>query len=181
MTPSSPDSLVGVEREPQIKATRRRQPRDCQGFYGIGIENTKSSHNVGTLWRTAYTFDASFLFTIGKRYQPQCSDTVKAWRHVPMFGHETFEDFYAAIPRDCQLVGVELDDKATPLERFAHPERCVYLLGAEDHGLSKHAKSRCHRLIQLPGRFCLNVAVAGSIVLYHRHAQRAATEISHVA
>ena len=45
------------------------------------------------------------------------------------------------------------------------------LLGAEDHGLSKAALARCQHLVQLPGRASLNVAVAGSIVLYDRHAK----------
>lgn len=159
-----------------VKMTRKAQARDPRGYFGIGIENTKNAGNVGTLWRTAYTFDAAFIFTIGRRYVPQASDTVKSWRHVPLFTYQTFADFYANLPHDCQLVGVELDQRARPLESFQHPQRCVYLLGAEDHGLSAEALARCHSLISLPGRFCLNVAVAGSIALYHRHTQRARVE-----
>lgn len=154
------------------QVTRREQARDPRGYFGVGIENTKTVGNVGTLWRTAYTFDAAFIFTIGRRYVPQCSDTVQAWRHTPLFTYPTFADFCVNLPHDCQLVGVERAVQAQPLEAFTHPQRCVYLLGAEDHGLSSDALSRCHRVIQLPGRFCLNVAVAGSIVLYHRHVQR---------
>lgn len=142
-----------------------------RGYFGIGIEHGKTAANVGTLWRSAYTFDAAFLFTIGARYTHQCSDTVKAWRHVPLFTYPAFSDFYDNMPRDCRLVGIELDGNATPIERFTHPERCIYVLGAEDGGLSAEAKARCHRLVQLPGRFCLNVAVAGSIVLFDRHQQ----------
>lgn len=164
-----------------IKQTRRAQARDPRGYFGIGIENGKTSANIGTLWRSAYTFDAAFLFTIGRRYVPQASDTVKSWRHVPFYTYQTVSDVYVNLPHDCQLVGVELDSTAQPLEAFTHPQRCVYLLGAEDHGLTVEAKSRCHRMIQLPGRFCLNVAVAGSIVLYHRYVQRAAVELTHVA
>jgi tRNA G18 (ribose-2'-O)-methylase SpoU len=33
--------------------------------------------------------------------------------------------------------GVELDENAEDLETFEHPRRCVYLLGAEDNGLTK--------------------------------------------
>lgn len=151
---------------------RREQAKNQRGYFAIGIEQGKCEANLGTLWRTAYTFGAAFIFTIGKRYHPQASDTVKAWRHVPLFTYLTLDECYESMPYDCQLVGIELDDQSTPLDSFTHPQRCVYLLGAEDRGLSKEARWRCHRLVQLPGRFCLNVAVAGSIALYHRVTQR---------
>ena len=61
----------------------------------------------------------------------------------------------------------------TALPAFAHPRRCVYVLGAEDHGLSPAQRAACHRLIVVPGAaHCLNVATAGSIVLYDRIQRR---------
>lgn len=139
-----------------------------RGYFGIGIENTKTGMNVGTLWRSAHLLGASFIFTIGKRYKMQASDTTKAWKSVPLFSYESFEDFYASLPHDCQVIGVELDPKAIPLSDFSHPERCVYLLGAEDHGLSRKALEKCHKLVVLPGKYSMNVATAGSIVMYSR-------------
>lgn len=139
-----------------------------RGFFGIGIQHTKTQQNVGTLWRSASIMGASFIFTIGKRYKKQASDTMQSWRHTPLYNYETFEDFYKAIPYDCQLIGVELDDKSEPIETFKHPERCIYLLGAEDNGLTKEAIDKCHKLVQLPGDYCMNVSVAGSIMMYDR-------------
>lgn len=46
--------------------------------------------------------------------------------------------------------------------------QACYLLGAEDNGLTKEAISKCQELVYLPGERSLNVAVAGSIVLYDR-------------
>lgn len=142
-----------------------------RGYFAIGIENTKDAFNVGSLWRTADLFGAAFIFTIGRRYKTQASDTMKSARRVPLFHYADFEDFLGHLPHDAQLVGLELDPRAKPVEHFCHPERAVYLLGAEDHGLSKAAMQRCQHLLQLPGRASLNVAVAGSIVLYDRHAK----------
>jgi tRNA (guanosine-2'-O-)-methyltransferase len=47
----------------------------------------------------------------------------------------------------------------------------VYLLGAEDHGLSKMAKEKSHYLVKFQSILSLNVSVAGSIVMYDRQAK----------
>jgi tRNA G18 (ribose-2'-O)-methylase SpoU len=138
------------------------------GFYAIGISHTKTAVNVGTLWRSASLFGAAFIFTVGRRYQKQPSDTVKAWRSIPLFNFATITDLRDHLPFDCRLVGVELDDGATPIEDYAHPNRCCYLLGAEDHGLTTEELLVCHQLVRLPGERSMNVAVAGSIVLFDR-------------
>lgn len=138
------------------------------GYFGIGIQNTKTQMNIGTLWRSANIMGAAFIFTIGKRYKQQPSDTLKTPRHIPLYHYGTFEDFYNSMPYDCQLVGVELHERSQPIKEFKHPQRCVYLLGAEDHGLTNEAINKSHHLIQLPGESSLNVAVAGSIVMYDR-------------
>lgn len=144
---------------------------NTQGYFGVGIYHGKTQVNIGTLWRSAHAMGANFLFTIGRRYQEQASDTTKARRHVPLFEYRTFDEFYENLPYDCRLVAVELDERSTPLPQFHHPERAVYLLGAEDHGLPPAILNRCHCAVVIPGEYCLNVAVAGSIVLYDRLAK----------
>lgn len=140
-----------------------------RGFFGIGIDHTKTEHNVGTLWRTADLLGAAFMFTIGRRYKPrQSSDTMHSSRHIPLYHYAAVGDLIEHLPFGCKLVGVELDARATPLADYKHPERACYLLGAEDHGLTRDVSDRCHDLIVLPGRYSMNVAVAGSIVLYDR-------------
>lgn len=140
-----------------------------RGFYGIGVEHAKTEMNIGTLWRSAEIFDAAFLFTIGARYKKQASDTSKTWRTIPLYNYLTFAELYASLPYDTRLVGVELDEKAFQIRTYAHPERCIYLLGAEDHGLTAEALRRCHSLVRLPGERSMNVATAGSIIMFDRH------------
>lgn len=141
-----------------------------RGYFGIGIENTKTKVNVGTLWRSANLFGASFVFTIGRRYAKQSSDTMKTERHIPLYHYEDFEQCYSHLPYGCQLIGVELSEQSVALPRFCHPERAIYLLGAEDHGLTNAAIEKCHHIIQIPcvKSFSMNVAVAGSLVMYDR-------------
>jgi len=139
-----------------------------QGFFGIGIQNGKTPENLGVLWRSAQNMGASFIFTIGNRYSKQACDTHKAVGAMPYFHYDTFEDFYEHLPKGAMLVGVELNEKAFSLEEFKHPRRCVYLLGAEDHGLSNEAMEKAHYLVKFNSILSLNVSVAGSIVMYDR-------------
>ena len=79
------------------------------GYFGIGIYHGKKAINLGTLWRSAYQLGASFVFTINRRYSPQCSDTVKAWRSVPLFNWKDCETFWEhGIPYDCPVIAVEM-------------------------------------------------------------------------
>ncbi|WP_378186521.1 RNA methyltransferase [Aquimarina sp. W85] len=137
-------------------------------FFGIGIQNGKTPENLGVLWRSAQNLGASFIFTIGNRYAKQACDTHNAVKSLPYFHYKNFEDFYRHLPKGAMLVGVELTKSAEALEAFRHPRRCVYLLGAEDHGLSKEAIEKSHFLIKFKSELSLNVAVAGSIVMYDR-------------
>jgi len=139
-----------------------------RGYFGVAIYNPKKSVNVGTLWRTAGILEASFLATINKRYIHQCSDTLKTPRHTPLFHYEYFDEFKKYLPSECQLIGIEINEDAIDLKRFKHPERACYILGAEDHGLPEFILEQCNSLIQLKGKFCYNLSIAGSIVLYHR-------------
>ncbi|WP_109830016.1 RNA methyltransferase [Reichenbachiella versicolor] len=142
-----------------------------QGYFGIGIQNGKTPENLGVLWRSAQNMGASFIFTIGKRYAKQACDTHKATGAMPYFHYENFDEFYKMLPKGAMLVGVELDDRSVALETFVHPKNCVYLLGAEDHGLPKVAIEKSHHLIKFNTTLSVNVAVAGSIVMYDRNAK----------
>ena len=137
-------------------------------FFGIGIQNGKTPENLGVLWRTAQNLGASFIFTIGIRYAKQACETHNAVKSMPYFHYESFNDLYNHLPKGARVVGVELTEGAEDLETFKYPRRCVYLLGAEDHGLSKKPIEKSHHLIKFKSELSVNVAVAGSIVMYDR-------------
>lgn len=153
--------------------SKRKQVRG-RGFCAIGIERSKTEMNVGTLMRSAVCLGADFIFTIGHRYEPQASDTVASWRQVPLFHYATVEDFRHHRPYDVPLIGVELSEDAVPLETFKHPERAMYLLGPEDGSLSKAAVEQCQTVVRFQSAYCLNVASAGTVVLYDRQAKQLA-------
>lgn len=141
-----------------------------RGYFGVGIVGGKCAANVGTLWRSAYQLGASFIFTAGARYPQQACDTVKAFRHVPMFEWASVEDL--TLPAGCEPILVEMGGRM--LDEFQHPERAVYILGAEDHGVPPVLLARKWRIVSLPcvRTASFNVAVAGSLVMMHRLMQR---------
>lgn len=139
-----------------------------RGYFEIGVYNLKTPVNLGTLWRSAFQLGASGIFVIGKRYHRQGSDTVKAYRHVPLRQFANFDEFKVARPYDCPLIGIEMGGE--PLSSFSHPQRAIYLLGAEDGGLPNKIIQECQHLVSLEAINTLsyNVAVAGSLIMYNR-------------
>lgn len=142
-----------------------------RGFFEIGIYRGKTPANVGTLWRSAYQMGAAGIFTVGRRYPNQASDTVKAYRHIPCREFADFDALLSGLPQSAPIVAVEMGGR--PLRNFVHPERAVYLLGAEDHGIPAGILARCHHRISLPAirTESYNVAVAGSLVMFDRQSK----------
>lgn len=137
-------------------------------YFGIGVYSGKTEFNIGTLWRSAYQLGASFIFIINRRYKKQHSDTCKTHRHIPLLQFDNFEHFKKSL-YDCPLVCVEFNEKSISLPEFSHPKTCVYLLGAEDHGIPEKIYEN-YPCIEIPNirQPSYNVAVAGSIVMYDR-------------
>ena len=85
---------------------------------------------------------------------------------MPFYAHETLADF--TLPKDCALVGVELLDEAVDLPIFRHPLRAAYVLGPENASLSPALVQCCDYIIKIPTKFCVNVGIAGAMVIYDR-------------
>lgn len=149
-----------------------------RGYFGVAVWKPKNTDNVGTLWRSANIFGASFIAVIAGRYHKQASDTMATHRHVPLYHFDTFREFRDHQPSGCQIVAVELCDGARNVVDYAHPEAAVYLLGPEDDSLSAEILAACHSRLVIPGTHCLNLAVAGSIVLYDRVAKGSTRRLS---
>ena len=150
-------------RSPQIA-----DPSWRRGFFEVGVYHPKTEMNMGTLMRSAFQLGAAGVFTIGRRYKAEASDTYKTFRHLPIRHFATFEEFQEARPMAARLVGVEMGGK--PLGQTSHPQQAIYLLGAEDHGLPPDVLAKCQQVISLEAvrTPSYNVAVTGSLVMYHR-------------
>lgn len=140
-----------------------------RGYFGIGIEGVTKPLNIGGLLRTAHAFGASFVFTVAARYPRRAgglADTSDAPGHVPFYAFPDVQSLL--LPQGCSLVGVELVDDAIELPSFRHPRQAAYVLGPERGSLSPALQERCDHLIRIPTQFCVNVGIAGAIVMYDR-------------
>jgi tRNA G18 (ribose-2'-O)-methylase SpoU len=124
--------------------------------------------NLGNLMRSAHGFGASFTFTVGATYQAleARADTSKGQQHLPHYNWASLDQM--CLPQGAKLVGVELVDDAIDLPSFRHPLRAAYVLGPEYGSLSPPLLERCDHVVKIPTAFCINVAMAGAIVMYDR-------------
>ena len=140
-----------------------------RGYFGIGVEGISKPYNVGNLFRSAHAFGASFVFTAGAKYDREEGariDTSDSLGHLPFY--EFPDTASLLLPKGCQLVGVELVEDAIELPSFRHPINAAYVLGPEKGSISPAMVERCTYLIKIPAKFCLNVGIAGVVVMYDR-------------
>lgn len=140
-----------------------------RGFFGVGVQSISKEQNLGNLVRTTHAFGGSFFFTIKPDIDldlVRVSDTSDAFDHLPLYNFDSVDSL--RLPTGCQLVGVELTDESVPLPSFRHPTRAAYVLGPEMGSLSPDLLAKCDHVIRIPMKFCVNVGVAGAIVMYDR-------------
>jgi tRNA G18 (ribose-2'-O)-methylase SpoU len=144
------------------------KPAPIRGYFAIGAERMSKSLNLGNLMRSAHGFGASFTFTIGATYNAleAAADTSKGAQHLPHYNWPGLDSM--ALPQGCTLVGVELTEDAIDLPSFRHPLRAAYVLGPERGSLSPELMARCAFIVKIPTVFCINVAMAGAVVMYDR-------------
>lgn len=140
-----------------------------RGYFGIGVEGISKEQNLGNLVRSAHAFGASFFFVIRPALDVKAvrsSDTSGAFDHMPFYVWDSVEAM--ELPKGCQLVGLEFIDGAADLPSFRHPIRAAYVLGPEMGDLSPEMLARCEHVVKIPMKFCINVGVAGALVMYDR-------------
>lgn len=139
-----------------------------RGYFAIGAERISKAMNLGNLVRSANAFGASFVFLIDAQYDRKTakSDTSQAEVALPVY--DVPHPAALQLPRGCRLVGVELVADAVDLPSFRHPLQAAYVFGPERGSLSPELLERCDHVVRIPTRFCINLAVAGAVVMYDR-------------
>jgi 23S rRNA (guanosine2251-2'-O)-methyltransferase len=148
--------------------------------------NIRSTHNVGSIFRTCEGFGVQKVILSGYTPYPAISDDPRlphitekltAQIHKTALGAENlvpFEfqeslDLASLKAKGYRIVGLEQDTRSTILPDYMPPRKVALLLGEEVEGISNELRSQCDDLIEIPMRGkkeSFNVSVAAGIALY---------------
>jgi len=148
------------------------------GLCWVLLEAVRSEGNLGTLIRTSEAIGGAGFILVGTRIDPYAPGVVRAAMGATF--RQTFirtndQSLANWVRRHrCRVVGASPDGSAE-LHRFAYPRPTVLALGEERQGLSPGQRGHCTDLVRIPmvgAADSLNLAVAGSLLLYEVYRSR---------
>jgi 23S rRNA (guanosine2251-2'-O)-methyltransferase len=151
------------------------EARDLPRFPFAGIlDNLRSAHNVGSIFRTSDGANASKLSLCGYTPTPEHRHLAKtalgAVDVVPWQHFETIEEAIAdARKGGAQILALELTENSVPLTEIELQFPVVLVAGNELDGLNQETIGLCDATVHLPmcgHKNSLNVSVAFGIALY---------------
>lgn len=141
----------------------------------IVLDNIRSMHNVGSVFRTADAFLAEGICLCGYTPQPPHRDIHK----TALGATETVDWFYFATTVEAvqalkakgyRIFAVEQVEGSISLERFsAADEKVAVVFGNEVEGVDQDVIALCDGCIEIPQlgmKHSLNISVAAGIVLW---------------
>jgi 23S rRNA (guanosine2251-2'-O)-methyltransferase len=152
----------------------------------IVAHNIRSTHNIGSIFRSAEGFGVKKIIISGYSPYP-ATDNDKRLPHIrekmtdqihkTALGAETmvpFEyveqpDFNIYRKLGFRIVGLEQDKTSILLKDYKTPEKILLILGEEVNGITQDIIEVCDDLIEIPmlgKKESFNVSVAAGIALY---------------
>jgi len=136
------------------------------------LSNVQSLGNFGTLLRTSAAIGATGFILLGQHIDPYEPVVVRATMGAlfkQTIVRATVEHFRRWIQtHDLTVIGAS-PDGAVEYDQVRYRRPAVLLLGNERSGLTDEQRSLCHQIVRIPmveGADSLNLAVAGSLLLY---------------
>jgi len=148
--------------------------------------NIRSTHNVGSIFRTCEGFGVSKIILSGYSPYPKTENDTRLPHiaekltdqiHKTALGAETMVPFEHLDTLDLAyfklegftVVGLEQDKRSVPMNKYKAPKKIALLLGEEVNGISQELIDQCDDLIEIPmagKKESFNVSVAAGIALY---------------
>jgi tRNA (guanosine-2'-O-)-methyltransferase len=164
---------AGAKSRPRdLRSQRRRRQHGCWDHLIVAPLWVAYDANLGTLLRTCDAVGACIAVPSTPHYRTALDrgDTLGRRPHVHWLDRSKLSWIARERNRGTHILAVELAEDATPLTRLTPArQRTVVLLGHEHHGVPDEAWALLDEVVEIPmvGRGAsLNVAVAGSLVLY---------------
>lgn len=148
--------------------------------------NIRSTHNVGSIFRTCEGFGVTELILSGYTPYPshdndprlphiankltaQIHKTALGAESIVPFSYQPVPDIHSFKDQNYRIVGLEQDPRAIMLRDYHAPDNIVLLLGEEVDGIDSDLRTLCDDLIEIPmagKKESFNVSVATGIALY---------------
>lgn len=144
----------------------------------ILLDNLRSVHNVGSIFRTADGAGVTKIYLSGTtptpldRFQNKRKDFIK----VSLGAEDTVPWEYVENPKDVleqfkgEIVSVEQDERSKNFKEWTYTKPTLFIFGNEVDGVSKELLDRSHTIIEIPmagGKESLNVSITSGIILFH--------------
>lgn len=150
----------------------------------------RSTHNVGSLLRTAEGLGAEQVIFTGYTPYPQLpqgdtrlphisskltrdihktalgAEALQAWSHSA----DVVQTLHALRKRGYRIAGLEQSPAATNLPAYAPPNKIAILLGREVDGIAPELLRHCDDVLEIPmfgHKESFNVVQAAAMLLYH--------------
>ena len=157
------DKFKGQTNE-QVKAELNKSRIPLE----IAIENVEHDFNIGSIVRTANSFNVQKVHIIGKkkynRRGAMCTD-----KYLEILHHPTIEDFLKT-QKNRELIAIENNTKdSKPLHEKQFSPDTTLIFGSENNGITPELLNRAHeiRFIESFGSTrSVNVGVAAGIAMY---------------
>lgn len=144
------------------------------------LHNVRSTHNVGSVFRTADAAGVERVFLTG--YTPLPTDrfgraqkdiaktALGAELSLPWEHHPSASYMFERIKKEgWSVVGVEQDKRARDYRSYRITKPTVFVFGNEVLGLAPALRKKCDALVEIPmhgTKESLNVSVAAGIILF---------------
>ncbi len=148
--------------------------------------NIRSTHNVGSIFRTAEGFGVQKIILSGYTPHPRIendtrlphiADKLTAQIHKTALGAEKIVPFTYLETLDLgtldlagyRLIALEQDDQSINLRDYDPPAKIALLLGEEVHGITPELLAQVDDIVEIPmqgKKESFNVSVATGIALY---------------
>ncbi|MHA6696666.1 RNA methyltransferase [Chryseobacterium sp. A301] len=142
----------------------------------VVLDNVRSMHNVGSIFRTADAFIVEKIILCGITPTPPHREIQKAalgatesvdWEHAASIS-EALQDLKS---KGYTCIGIEQTTHSENLESFAIKKNTAYavVLGNEVDGLSEESLSLYDHFLEIPQygtKHSLNVSICGGIILW---------------
>jgi tRNA G18 (ribose-2'-O)-methylase SpoU len=142
----------------------------------VVLDNIRSMHNVGSVFRTADAFLIQGIYLCGYTPQPPHRDIQKtALGATETVEWKYFQDIRLALrelkEEGHRVYAVEQVENSLPLQELArrHSGKMVVVFGNEVSGVGEEALKLCDGSVEIPQwgmKHSLNISVAAGIVLW---------------